>query len=137
MNIIEVGVAKEIAFKQQAKIALQGQDFPVSMLPDNKHGVVFILTKAGMLYLYEIQSGKCIFGQQASKVTMFASALHEDSGIVTVDQGGRVAHFFVDTQNVVNYICQVLNDFDLGIQVHLASSFCLSCRHRTHRPYSG
>jgi len=45
LNIIEVGVAKDIAFKQQAKIALQGPDFPVSMLPDNKHGVVFILTK--------------------------------------------------------------------------------------------
>jgi len=73
--------------------------------------------QAGMLYLYEIQSGKCIFGQQASKVTMFASASHEESGIVTVDQNGRVAHFYVDAANVVSYICQVLNDFDLGIQM--------------------
>ena len=70
-----------------------------------------------MLFMYEIQSGKQIFGQQASKVTMFANANHEEAGIVSVDQNGRLSHFFVDEKNVVHYICQVLNDYELGIQM--------------------
>jgi len=115
LSVLEVGVPKEQAFKISTNLNLQGQDFPVAMLADNKHGVLFVVSKAGMLMMYEIQSGKQIFGQQASKVTMFANCNHEDNGIVSIDQTGRMSHFYVDENNVVNYICQVLNDYDLGV----------------------
>jgi len=117
LSILEVGVPKEQAFKTSTHMNFQGADFPVAMLPDNKHGVLFVVSKSGMLFMYEIQSGKQIFGQQASKVTMFANAMHEESGIVSIDQNGRMSHFYVDDKNIVNFICQTLNDYDLGVQM--------------------
>jgi len=115
LSILEVGVPKDQAFKISTPMNFQGQDFPVSMLADNKNGVLFVVSKAGMLFMYEIQSGKQIFGQQASKVTMFANCNHEDNGIVSIDQNGRMSHFYVDDKNIVSYICHTLGDFDLGI----------------------
>jgi clathrin heavy chain len=119
LNIIEVGVPKEQAFNRSAPMQYDDKDFPVAMLPDNAHGSVFIITKAGLLFLYEVQSGKCIFGQKASANTMFASIEYDspEGGILAVDQTGRVSHFFVDEKNIVNYVCNNLNDYDLGIQI--------------------
>eukprot|EP01006_Ploeotia_vitrea_P038806 TRINITY_DN66279_c7_g9_i1.p1 TRINITY_DN66279_c7_g9~~TRINITY_DN66279_c7_g9_i1.p1 ORF type:complete len:1733 (+),score=1150.79 TRINITY_DN66279_c7_g9_i1:482-5680(+) len=117
LNVLEVGVARDKAFKTSAALRFKGADFPVAMLADNKYGVVFIISKAGLLFVYELQSGKCIFAQQAARGTMFSSAEHEDGGIVTVDQTGRVSHFYVDRDNVVQYICKRLNDLELGINM--------------------
>lgn len=127
LNIIEVGVDKSKAFKQSAAMKFNGADFPVAMLPDNDHGVVFVISKAGVLFVYELQSGTCIFAQQASRATMFVSTQHEDGGVVTVDQSGRVAHFSIDEQNVVPYIAQVCERTWLWC-VTLLTLMSLSCR---------
>jgi clathrin heavy chain len=117
LNVIEVGVPKDQAFNCSAAMRLQTGDFPVGMLPDNKHGIIFIVTKMGYLYMHEVQSGKCIFAQQVSQAMMFAQIESDapEGGIVTVDQSGRVAHFFVDEQNIVSYICNAMNDYELGV----------------------
>jgi len=119
LNIIEVGVPKEKAFTKSAVMRFQPNDFPVSMLPDNKHGMVYVLSKAGWLSVFEIQSGKMVFTNQASQATMFASCVYggTEGGLVAVDQKGRVMHFYVDDKNIVNYICTVMNDLELGIQL--------------------
>lgn len=119
LNIIEVGVPKDQAFNKSAAMQYDEKDFPVAMLPDNSHGCIFIITKAGLLFLYEIQSGKVIFAQKASANIMFAS-VESDSpqgGMVAVDQTGRVSHFFVEEKQIVSYICNQLNDYDLGVQM--------------------
>lgn len=117
LNIIEVGVPREQAFKQSARMKFQGADFPVAMLPDNKYGCVFVISKAGLLYLYEIQSGKCLFAQKASQNTMFASCPHSDGGIVTVDQVGAVRRFSIDEANLVPYVSDTLQDSEWAVQL--------------------
>ena len=119
LNIIEVGVPKEQAFNRSAVMQYDEKDFPVSMIADNAHGSLFIITKAGLLFLYEIQSAKCIFAQKASANTMFASVEYEggQGGLLAVDQTGRVSHFFVDDKNIVSYVCNNLGDYDLGVQM--------------------
>lgn len=119
LNIIEVGVPKDQAFNKSVPMAYDDKDFPVALLPDNNHGVLFCLTKAGLLFMFEIQSGKTIFNQKASQHTMFASVESDapQGGVMAVDQNGRVSHFFVDQANIVPYICNVLNDYELGVQM--------------------
>jgi hypothetical protein len=50
---------------------------------------------------------------------MFASVEGEApvGGVMAVDQTGRVSHFFVDEKNIVPYICNQLNDYELGVQM--------------------
>jgi clathrin heavy chain len=55
LNIIEVGVPKAQAFTQSATMRFQAGDFPVGMLPDNKHGILFVVSKMGYLFMFEIQ----------------------------------------------------------------------------------
>jgi hypothetical protein len=68
LTVLEIGVPKDQAFSIQTNVQLGEKDFPVSMIPDNKHGSLFLLSKDGWLCLYEIQSGKCIYSKQASAV---------------------------------------------------------------------
>ena len=119
LNIIEVGVPKEQAFNRSAVMQYDEKDFPVSMIADNAHGSLFIITKAGLLFLYEIQSGKCIFAQKASANTMFASwsTRAGRAACWPWTRPGRVSHFFVDEKNIVSYVCNNLNDYDLGVQM--------------------
>jgi hypothetical protein len=88
LNMVELGVPKEQAFKQSASLAIDGGDFPVSLLADEKHGCLFVLTKSGKLLVHEAQSGKQLFAQQAARATMFVSCAHSSNGIVAVDQVG-------------------------------------------------
>jgi len=118
LMILEVGGRdQKAAFKQQAMIAVDAADFPVSMLPDDRHGTLFIITKQGLLFLYEIQSGKRLFGDKISQFTMFASveSSKDEGGVVTVDQKGRVAHLYIDRDNIVDYVTSGLGEFDLGV----------------------
>mmetsp|Transcript_7985 Transcript_7985/g.15241 ORF Transcript_7985/g.15241 Transcript_7985/m.15241 type:complete len:1712 (+) Transcript_7985:39-5174(+) len=117
LMIIEVGADKSNAFNVQGQMRMQPGDFPVGMLPDKTMGVLFVLTKGGFLFVHEVQSGKCIFGQQVSKATMFAQIESDESdgGIIAVDQTGLVKQFAVNRSTVVNHVCNQLNDFDLGV----------------------
>jgi len=119
LTVIEVGKAPDSKpFSRSAQINLQQGDFPVSMVPDDKYGLVFLVTKRGFVFLYDVQSGKCLFGERASPVTMFASIEHggPEGGMVGVDQQGKVSHFYVDQKNIVPYICGQMNDLDLGVK---------------------
>jgi len=122
LNILEVGVAKDrvpAGFKKQANLKLQANDFPVSLLPDSSYGVLWLITKMGFLYLYEIQSGKGIFAQKASQQTMFCSieVSGDGGGIMAVDQSGLVSKFEVNRDTIVQHICNKLKDYDLGVNM--------------------
>ena len=115
LNIMEVGVPQP-AFMKSVDIPLSQGDFPISMVPDNKYQMLFILTKQGMLFLYEIQSGKCIFAEKASQTSVFASieSSSNESGIITIDLSGKVSKFYVDSNNIVKYLSETKNDYTLA-----------------------
>lgn len=124
LNIHELGVDKEIALRRSEELPMADGDFVVSLLPDNKHGMLFLFTKMGFLYIYEIQSGKCIFQRQVTPTTFFISGSHNESGgVVAADTNGRVVHFCIDEENVVPYVTNSLNDAELGVK--LATRFNL------------
>lgn len=118
VSIIELNAPREEAFKITGDIQFSVEkDFALSMHVDNKHGTLFIFTKAGFLYLYEIQSAKCIFAKRVSQQTMFASVPYEDTnGVLTVDQAGRVISIGIDEDTVVSYIKDELKDFELALK---------------------
>eukprot|EP00475_Leptophrys_vorax_P023365 TRINITY_DN31984_c0_g1_i1.p1 TRINITY_DN31984_c0_g1~~TRINITY_DN31984_c0_g1_i1.p1 ORF type:complete len:1710 (+),score=512.71 TRINITY_DN31984_c0_g1_i1:70-5199(+) len=125
LSIIELGVPKEEAFKVSGEIQFSAeQDFALAMLADHKHGTLFILSKAGYLFLYEVQSAKCVFAKRVSQQTMFASVPHEESGgIITVDQAGRVILIALDEENLVGYIKDTVGDLELALQYALRYKF--------------
>lgn len=116
VTAIEVGVPKEHAFTQSGIVKLPPGDFPVGMLSDARNGMIFLVTKLGILAMVDVQSGQCVYSTQASANTMFLQIESEapEGGIVTVDQTGRVVHHFVDEQRLLAYVNDILGNSELA-----------------------
>lgn len=117
INFMQVGVPSNQAFKKMAPLKFRdAADFPVSLIPDNNYGVVFLLSKNGLMFVYDILDGQLLYGEQASQATMFRSVPHSgpQGGIVAVDQTGRLMHFFIDRERVVKYISEDLGNAEFA-----------------------
>lgn len=54
-------------FKKSADIQIQQEgDFPVLIQDCQKYGVVFLITKMGWLYMYEISSASLLYRQKVT-----------------------------------------------------------------------
>lgn len=64
-------------------------DFPVLMQAVEKYGVVFVITKFGYIYIYEISNSVLIFRQRITDSLVFVATktLSED-GVVCVNKAG-------------------------------------------------
>lgn len=117
LNFMQVDVPSAQALKKQVPVKFRdATDFPVSLIPDNKFGVVFLLSMNGLMYVYDVRDGQLLYGEQASQATMFRSVEHSgpQGGIMAVDQGGRLMHFFIDPDRVVKYISDELGNAEFA-----------------------
>lgn len=53
-------------------------DFPVAMQVSNKHGIIYLVTKYGIIQLYDLESGACVYMNRISGETIFVTAEHVD-----------------------------------------------------------
>lgn len=83
LNFVEGGAVKDAngnpvsGFqKKQIKIplspAIAGGEFPMFMKTSSKYGFCYLITKTGMLYVYDVGSGISIYQNVVSKKGVFA-----------------------------------------------------------------
>ena len=95
-----------------------GQDFPVAMQVSDRYGVAYMITKFGYIHIFDIGTGKLIYMNRISAETIFVTAPQPSTGgIVGVNRKGQVLSVSVDENNVIPYICNKLNDFDMAIKL--------------------
>lgn len=127
LKMLEIGVPRDQAFKQQGSMILPGDgtDFPMAMLPDNKRQMLFVICKSCQVLLFDIQSGKQIASEKGGNSTMFLSNECEDDqgGLMTLDHDGVLKRIIVNDNAIVSYINQVLNDSELAAQVAARTGF--------------
>ena len=94
-------------------------DFPVSMVASPKHDMLYIVTKLGFVYLYDIHTANVIFRCRIAEMPVFLATLHEASnGILAVTaQQGAVMHVTINEANLVPYILETLRNTDLGMKL--------------------
>lgn len=93
-------------------------DFPVAIQPSKKYGVVYMLTKLGILYVYDVESGILIYSNRISADAIFTSTPQESSGgILAVNQAGQVLSVSLDPLTVVPYISNTLQLLPLAIKL--------------------
>lgn len=94
-------------------------DFPVAIQASKKHDVLYILTKMGYAYVFDIHSASPLARQKISDTPVFCCANHEASGgvIAVAARTGNVMLLTLAEQNLVNYILNQLRKPELAMAV--------------------
>jgi clathrin heavy chain len=68
-------------------------DFPVTMNASRIHGMIYLISKMGYLFLFDIISGKPIYRARIATDTVFVATEHTSSGgIIGITRKGQVLH---------------------------------------------
>jgi clathrin heavy chain len=93
-------------------------DFPVTMNASKKHGMVYMISKMGYLYLFDIFSGKPLYRARITTDTVFAATEHNATGgILGITRKGQVLHVSLNESTLVPYVIGQLKDQELAIQI--------------------
>merc|ERR1719424_2789029 len=94
-------------------------DFPVSMIPSPKHGIVYMVTKMGYLYMFDVLSGKALYRARVTTETIFCTTYSSESGglLGITQRTGKVLHVSLNPATLVPFIVSTLRDNALGIAI--------------------
>jgi len=108
LHIMEIGnpAPNQPKFKKSADIQMQQDgDFPVLMQDCPKYGVLFIITKFGFLYMYEVSSASLLFRQKITDQLCFVSTRNANTdGMIVVNRVGQIFSINVEENNLIPYI---------------------------------
>ncbi|EFA76771.1 clathrin heavy chain [Heterostelium album PN500] len=93
-------------------------DFPVAMQISDKYEVIYMITKLGYIHLFDLSTASLIYRNRISSESIFVTSFQETTnGIVCVNRKGQVLSVSIDDNNIIPYICNVLNNYDLAISM--------------------
>lgn len=91
-------------------------DFPVAVEVSNKYGIVYVITKYGLIHLYDLESGVCIFMNRISQDPIFtATKFDATSGVLVINRKGSVLSVSLNEDTVVPYILNNLGNTSLAL----------------------
>jgi len=92
--------------KRQAEIQMQQEgDFPVLMHDCPKYGVVFILTKMGFLFMYEVSTASLLSRHKLTDNLCFVAARNSNTdGMITINRIGQIFSINVQEQALIPFI---------------------------------
>lgn len=99
--------------------AAAGNDFPVSLKVSKKHDILYIFTKMGFVYLYDVHTGNVLFRHRITDQSVFVTALHEPtSGVLSVTaKTGQVMLCTLNEANLIPYIVATLRNNELAMSL--------------------
>jgi clathrin heavy chain len=97
-------VAQEVAMPPEAP-----NDFAVSLHLSEKHGVIFMITKAGYLFMFDVQTASMLIRTKVSQDTVFIATNNvATGGCIFVNRKGAVMNVKVNEPAIVGYIMNSL-----------------------------
>jgi len=95
-------------FKVNSEIAMPPEhpsDFAVALHLSEKHGVVYMITKAGYLFMFDVATATMLVRVKVSQDTIFISTYSTRSGgCIFVNRKGAVTSIRVNEQSIIGYI---------------------------------
>jgi len=95
----------------------QNMDFPVCLQADASHGVLYIVTKYGRLYLAEMESATVLAQIQICFSISFCSALDSLSYLTVISKASQVLRISIDWLLLIKHVRNVLNRPDLATRL--------------------
>jgi clathrin heavy chain len=124
LHVIEVGTptAGRTPFpKKQAELFFPPEfadDFPVSMQISKKYGLVYVITKLGLLFVYDLETATAVYRSRISPDPIFLTSEAESvGGFYAINRRGQVLLATVNEQSMVPFVSQSLNNLDLALAI--------------------
>jgi clathrin heavy chain len=113
-------------FKKSVEIAMppdvQG-DFPVLMQAVEKYGVIFVVTKMGYFYIYEVSQSVLLYRQRVTDSLIFVATKNPNTdGMICINKAGQVLSINIDETNFIPFIMNVAKHIpdNVGLAFRLA-----------------
>jgi len=91
-----------------------------------KFGVLYVVTKSGFLYLYELSTASLLYRNRISDAAVFVGAKDSiQDGLYVISRSGNVILNRVDDANLINFIinnCKHIPD-NVNLAFRLASKY--------------
>lgn len=122
LHVVEVGAAPGQGLKRSAELFFPAEfadDFPVSLQIGEKHGLAYVVTKLGLLFVYDLESAAPIYRTRMSPDPVFlaapASRVSGGDGFAAVSRRGAVLLGDVDPAALVPFVADVLGNAELAL----------------------
>lgn len=94
------------------------------MQTSEKYNMIFMITKFGYLYMFDLHTGATIYANRITTQTIFTTCRHTaTNGLIGINNAGQVLSVSVDENNIVPYICKTLNNIPLAIAIASKNNF--------------
>lgn len=88
------------------------------LVRSEKFGFIFVVTKMGLLFVYDLENLTAIYRQRISADPVFlAQGAPSTGGVYVINRRGAVLHVTVNPETMVPFISQSLKNVDLAIKV--------------------
>ncbi|KAJ8438732.1 hypothetical protein Cgig2_013778 [Carnegiea gigantea] len=123
LHIIELGAqpGKPGFTKKQADLFFPpdfADDFPVAMQISQKYGLIYVVTKLGLLFVYDLETGSAVYRNRISPDPVFlTSEASSLGGFYAINRRGQVLLATVKEASIVPFVSGQLNNLELAVNL--------------------
>ncbi|MEW5307198.1 MAG: hypothetical protein WDW36_009606 [Sanguina aurantia] len=122
LHVIELGgAAPGGAVKRQAELFFPAEfadDFPVSLQISDRFGLIYVITKLGLLFVYDLETATAVFRNRISPDPIFLACNSEATGgFYAINRSGQVVLATVNEATLVSFVAQQLNNVELALAI--------------------
>ncbi|KHN40089.1 Clathrin heavy chain 1 [Glycine soja] len=123
MHVIELGAqpGKPSFTKKQADLFFPpdfADDFPVSMQISNKYGLIYVITKLGLLFVYDLETSTAVYRNRISPDPIFLTTEAPSvGGFYAINRRGQVLLATINEAAIVPFVSGQLNNLELAVNL--------------------
>nr|CAN71721.1 hypothetical protein VITISV_012220 [Vitis vinifera] len=123
LHVIELGAqpGKPGFTKKQADLFFPpdfADDFPVSMQVSQKYGLIYVITKLGLLFVYDLETASAVYRNRISPDPIFLTAEASSiGGFYAINRRGQVLLATVNEATIVPFVSGQLNNLELAVNL--------------------
>ncbi|EFJ17279.1 hypothetical protein SELMODRAFT_115182 [Selaginella moellendorffii] len=123
LHVIELGAQTgKVGFgKKQAELFFPPEfadDFPIAIQMSQKYGVIYVLSKMGLLFVYDLETAVAVYRNRISVDPFFISAdAPSNGGFYAVNKRGQVLMGTINETTIISFISDQLKNMDLAVSL--------------------
>ncbi|CAN1812043.1 Clathrin heavy chain 1 [Linum perenne] len=123
LHVIELGAqpGKPSFTKKQADLFFPpdfADDFPVAMQISHKYNLIFVITKLGLLFVYDLETAAAVYRNRISPDPIFlTSEASSVGGFYAINRRGQVLLATINEATIVSFVSEQLNNLELAVNL--------------------